>query len=345
MKYIKNYKIFEKKIITSLDFTSRKKGDLPELPKTLQQLYCPSHNLTYLPELPSSLVYLHCNANYITELPKLPPKLQALFCSHNRLSLLPELPNTIKRLECGNNKLTSLPELPTTLDYLNCSNNKLTELPELPKSLTYLDCDNNDWKEPIKKEYAIKFKLRFDYTFDQLELFCSEDFQREFLTKKPERFEDLSYWGVEVEPVIRKEFEYIFDGGDMGFFDLKTNENNKLFEEKTDKVKYLDLIYDFCIKHSEKIGRNDYFLDLKDTPMYWGKMKYNIINLTISYQNADMDTPYLTYQYIGLKTYLCEKPICEFSKDFLELLWNSIKEIYPELIEGDSMGFFDLKTT
>jgi hypothetical protein len=56
-------------------------------------------------------------------------------------------------------------------------------------------------------------------------LFSSEEFQRGFLTEKPERYEDLSCCGIEVHPEIRKEFAYIFEGEGMGFFNLKNSKN------------------------------------------------------------------------------------------------------------------------
>ena len=76
-----------------------------------------------------------------------------------------------------------------------------------------------DWKEPIKKEYIEKFRI-LPYTKEQIELFSGEEFQRGFLTEKPERYEDISCGGIVVHPEIRKEFSYLWEGEGMGFFKM-----------------------------------------------------------------------------------------------------------------------------
>jgi hypothetical protein len=99
--------------------------------------------------------------------------------------------------------------------------NKFEYLPELPDSLETFYCHNNNWKEPIKIDIMKKFGLE-PYTNKQIDLFNSEGFQRKFLTEKPERYGDLSCLGITVNPKIRKEFSWIFEGEGMGFFNLKT---------------------------------------------------------------------------------------------------------------------------
>ena len=47
-----------------------------------------------------SLNYLN-----LTELPELPNSLERLYCYNNNLTELPELPNSLKELSCGNNNL------------------------------------------------------------------------------------------------------------------------------------------------------------------------------------------------------------------------------------------------
>ena len=44
-----------------------------------------NQNLTYLPELPDSLEYLYCENNQLTELPELPDSLEYLLCRNNQL--------------------------------------------------------------------------------------------------------------------------------------------------------------------------------------------------------------------------------------------------------------------
>ena len=81
-------------------------------------------NLVELPELPESLEYLFCANNKLTELPKL-SKLKYLYCYNNNLKELPKLPKGLTHLCCGNNNLTELPELPDSLEYLDCEKNNL----------------------------------------------------------------------------------------------------------------------------------------------------------------------------------------------------------------------------
>jgi Leucine-rich repeat (LRR) protein len=60
--------------------------------------------LTNLPELPSSLQMLYCDKNQLTEIPELPYSLQRLYCEYNRLTNLPELKtSSLQRLYCSNN--------------------------------------------------------------------------------------------------------------------------------------------------------------------------------------------------------------------------------------------------
>jgi len=212
------YKIYEN-VVPQLNVTADGLLRLPKLPNNLEYLYCDLNNLTYLPKLPNTLKELDCTDNDIISLPKLPESLEELCCNYNRIRTLPELPPKLTRLECRHNYITELPKLTDTLEYLYCDNNNLTYLPELPNTLEELDCDDNDWKEPIKKEYIEKFRI-LPYTKEQIELFSGEEFQRGFLTEKPERYEDISCGGIVVHPEIRKEFSYLWEGEGMGFFKM-----------------------------------------------------------------------------------------------------------------------------
>ena len=80
----------------------------------------------------------------LIELPEIPDTIEYLFCRNNNLTELPELPKGLTNLYCHNNKLTELPILPNKLEFLECGNNNLTELPDLPESLRYLGCYNNN---------------------------------------------------------------------------------------------------------------------------------------------------------------------------------------------------------
>ena len=182
---------------------------------------CSGRYLTELPKLPQYIKILHCSENMISFLPELPEKLECLYCDHNELTSLPELPKSLISLYCHKNKLKELPELPKTLLRLEIDHNKFEYLPELPDSLVTFFCHKNNWKEPIKIEIMKKFNLE-PYTSRQIDLFNSENFQRKFLTEKPERFQDINYDYLSVRPIIRKEFAHLYEGEDMGFFNLKT---------------------------------------------------------------------------------------------------------------------------
>ena len=62
MKYIKKYQLFDK-VITELNLSNQNLTELPELPDTLEILYCHNNKLTELPELPETLEYLECDHN------------------------------------------------------------------------------------------------------------------------------------------------------------------------------------------------------------------------------------------------------------------------------------------
>ena len=82
MKYLKT---FEQKSITELDYSKQNLTSLPELPESLEILYCHNNELTYLPALPESLEILYCNNNNLSELPALPDSLKVLYCFNNNL--------------------------------------------------------------------------------------------------------------------------------------------------------------------------------------------------------------------------------------------------------------------
>jgi uncharacterized repeat protein (TIGR01451 family) len=129
--------------LTRLSCINANLTNLPELPASLQYLNCYNNNLTALPELPTSLIELHCRNNAIANLPELSPLLEYLNCSSNDLTSLPELPATLDELICNSNPLSNLPELPGSLTHLYCYENNLTALPELPNSMLELYCQNN----------------------------------------------------------------------------------------------------------------------------------------------------------------------------------------------------------
>jgi len=87
----------------------------------------------------------------------------------------------------------------------------------LPYEKVYIKHHWVDRNNPISYNISEYIKF-FQYTKKQKEIFNSENFQRKFLIKYPERHLDLTIHNLEIHPKIKKEFVYIFEGEDMGFF-------------------------------------------------------------------------------------------------------------------------------
>ena len=124
---------------------------------------CWNSNLSSLPELPNSLEILYCGYNILSSLPELPNSLKILKCFNNNIDRLPKLPNSLIELLCYNNNLSSLPELPNSLIYFSCNNNNLSSLPELPNSLNFLKYIHNPIHAHICKYFDGKKEKYFEY--------------------------------------------------------------------------------------------------------------------------------------------------------------------------------------
>ena len=111
--------------IIYINWHNNKLSSLPQLPNSLEILWCSSNNLYCLPQLPISLISLSCYNNNLSSLPQLPKSLIYLYCDHNNLSSLPQLPNSLKELYCSYNNLSSLPQLPNSLEKIWCDNNPI----------------------------------------------------------------------------------------------------------------------------------------------------------------------------------------------------------------------------
>lgn len=117
----------------------------------------------------TKLKYLECINCKITELPELPDSIETLYCGDNNLTYLPKLPSNLKCLHCPFNQLTELPELPNNLVKLVCYNNKLKSLPKIPKSLIVLSCAENELPCMFLNQYAsynmkqTYYKMKYGY--------------------------------------------------------------------------------------------------------------------------------------------------------------------------------------
>ena len=170
--------------------------------------------LTEIPELPTSLETLWCSDNQLTSLPELPDNLDLLYCGDNNLVSLIKLPNRLRILDCRHNKLTKLTKLPDTLEALYCSNNQLTSLPELPDSLKVLYCNNNPFEEPLSEDIHEEFDLGNLYNKDLIDKFESYDFQYSYLKEKLYNFKRLEVFGY--AKGIKEQFPEIFQFEDIG---------------------------------------------------------------------------------------------------------------------------------
>ena len=133
---MKRYLEFIKESVVIKDIRINSEKDFHKIKDGVEKINAFSANLTFLPELPKSLMNLYCD--------------------NNKLKSLPELPENLERLICYKNELESLPELPEGLIKLYCWNNKLRFLPELPESLRYMVCDNNPLEYPIPHKFYHK---------------------------------------------------------------------------------------------------------------------------------------------------------------------------------------------
>ena len=66
----------------------------------------------------------------ITKLPDLPDSIQLLYCAYSKISELPPLPDSLKELYCYNTNISELPELPKSLEILSCSHTNIKEIPK-----------------------------------------------------------------------------------------------------------------------------------------------------------------------------------------------------------------------
>lgn len=119
-------------------------SSLPDLPATLDTLFCSECNLSSLPPLPSPLVHFACSNNSITNLPALPSMIKYFNCSKNQIAVLPELPASLVNFICNANAISTLPALPKSLLSFDCSYNNIISLPALPDSMILLNITGTD---------------------------------------------------------------------------------------------------------------------------------------------------------------------------------------------------------
>jgi len=159
----------------------------------------------------------YCRNNKLTSLEGGPKIVDYVFnCTQNKLTTLEFCPNYVgSNFNCSHNELTTLEFFPEYVGgILDCSNNKLTSIDNIALySIDMIYCSNNNWIDVIP--YKIYLNA-FDspYTDNQYFKFRSYEYQKEFLTKTPEKYNDLESVGY--VNGIKEEFDWLFNAIDMG---------------------------------------------------------------------------------------------------------------------------------
>ena len=65
------------------------------------------------------MVGLYIETNYIRHIPDLPKTLVDLFFANNRVAIMPELPPFLKRITCNSNPLREYTPFPPSVQYAN----------------------------------------------------------------------------------------------------------------------------------------------------------------------------------------------------------------------------------
>ena len=163
---------------------------------------------------------LDCSNNMLHDIIGSPKIIYGNFdCKFNILLSLIGSPEIVYGdFDCTFNSIRNLDGSPKEIHgNFDCRNNQLTSLDNGPEIVTNtFFCKNNPWKFPIPLDIIKKYRLSWltIYTHEQEEKFRSYEYQKDFLTKYPERYKDLIYLGY--DPKIKEEFDWLFNASDMG---------------------------------------------------------------------------------------------------------------------------------
>jgi len=236
MKYIKTYEQVTNEYTFSDLFSD--KFD----PANIFEYTCLREELTSLDGIENlpNLTYFDCGINTIKSLKplKILKNLESLYCSNNEITSfkgLEELVN-LKNIGCNDNKIQSLLPLKNlkNLKTLEVSSNKLTTLDGI-ENLTKLkdfDCRNNNIRDLIPSKF-LDYKYSYGHDWERkyyVPMILSYEFQKETLTKNPDKLEDLinnikhfDKWNdcrkdvkFEIHPKIKEEFTHLFDMKGIG---------------------------------------------------------------------------------------------------------------------------------
>jgi hypothetical protein len=215
MKYLKYFE----NAMGTFDVSNKELTSLINLniPNHVTNFFAFQNKLTSLEYCPKTIGgSFICSHNKITSLEFSPKKVNGNFyCHDNHLTTLKGGPEYVGgNFNCSNNQLTTLEFCPKIINGdLDCIGNNLTSLdffPDIVDGNFY--CHDNKWVIPIP--YNIWLKTRSEpYTNDQLYMFLTYDFQKEFLTNHPEKYKDLEPIGYNKK--IKEEFDWLFNAIDM----------------------------------------------------------------------------------------------------------------------------------
>lgn len=138
----------------------------------LKELYAADNQISNISSLPPKLKLLEVASNKLIKLPELPKSLEYLYCSLNRhLVRLPELPVKLKTLHCTNTDIKTIDKIPLKLELLIVGENRfLKEIKEFDMSINILGF--NITNTPLEKKYgsrSIDVKLGINLTKDSEE--------------------------------------------------------------------------------------------------------------------------------------------------------------------------------
>ena len=152
---------------------------------------------------------------------------------------------------------------------------------------------------------------------------------------------------IKIYNYLKEKYPEYFEADNMGFFDLKTNEDII----SNEKSIYVQNIIDFFNKHAEINNHHQYkdilTIDLKkkviNTPVLGTNKPIELLNISSNYKG---NYPSLFLEYCFVKEGRKRNNIVyllSYDVDLIKKIWETITELYPDLVEADGMGFFDLK--
>ena len=159
-----------------------------------------------------------------------------------------------------------------------------------------------------------------------------------------EHFKGLGYLDMAgLMDYFKEKYPEYFEGKGMGFFDLKNENHIEDFIKTPKKLdKFMDImerVLNFVKKYNKNIidlNNYEYIFDVNTINNNLIKLKYNITKLTINNNKVSIYYKLNGENKLGALDW-------GTNKHLLACVLDAIEKNYPEFLEGDNMGFFDLK--